>query len=95
MVNAIPKSARSKNIWAAFNFENYFIRGSAILGPNPFTGKVELKQETVVFRGKRVDCNVENNSYLLLSFVDFNYCNVTMSIVNKHALRSFNIESYL
>ena len=69
--------------------------GSAILGPNPFTGKVELEQETVVFRGKRVDCNVENNNYLFLSFGDFNNCNVTMSIVNKHALRSFNIESYL
>ena len=69
--------------------------GSAILGPNPFTGKVELEQETVVFKGKRVNCNLENDSSLFLSFGDFNSCNVTMSIVNKHALRSLNRESYL
>ena len=27
---------------------------SAILGPNPFTGKVELEQETVVFKEKEL-----------------------------------------
>ena len=39
---------------------------SAILSPNPYTGKVELEQETVVIKEKELNCNLENEFFILL-----------------------------
>ena len=52
VVNTIPKSTRYKNIRAARIFEISHV--SAILGQNPYTGKVELEQETVVMKVRRL-----------------------------------------
>ena len=41
---------------------------SAILGPNPYTGKVDSDQETVVIKKKKMNCNLENKSSSFLSF---------------------------
>ena len=35
---------------------------SAILGPNPYTGKVESEQETVITEEKELNCNLENKA---------------------------------
>ena len=47
---------------------------SALLGPNPFTSKVELEQETVETKEKELNCNLENKSSSFFSSGDFNNC---------------------
>ena len=56
---------------------------SAILGPNPYTGKVESEQETVIIKEKELNCNLENKSSSFLSFGDFDYCNVIFNVSGK------------
>ena len=53
---------------------------SAILGPDPYTGKVDSEQETVVIKEKEFNCNLENESSSFLSFGDFNNCSVTFNV---------------
>ena len=53
---------------------------SAILGPNPYTGKVDSEQETGVTKKKEFNCNLEKKSFSCMSFGDFNNCNVTFNV---------------
>ena len=52
---------------------------SAILGPNPYTGKVDSEQDTVVIE-KELNCNLGNKSSSFLSFGDFNDCSLTFNV---------------
>ena len=56
---------------------------SAILGLNPYTGKVELKQESVIIKENELNCNLEKSSSFL-SFGGFNNCNVTFNVSIKY-----------
>ena len=56
---------------------------SAILGPNPYTGKVDSEQDTVVIEEKELNCNSENKSSSFLSFGDFNNCSVTFNVTKS------------
>ena len=53
---------------------------SAILGPNPYTGKVDSEQETDVIKKKEFNFNLEKKSSSGMSFGDFNNCNVTFNV---------------
>lgn len=53
---------------------------SAILGPNPYTGKVDSEQETDVTKKKEFNFNLEKKSSSGMSFGDFNNCNVTFNV---------------
>ena len=63
VVNSILKSTRYKNKWAARVFKFFEISHvSGLFGANPFSGKVESEQETVVIKEKELNCNLENKS---------------------------------
>ena len=53
---------------------------SAILGPNPYTGKVDSEQETGITKEKEFNCNLEEKSSSCMSFGDFNNCNVAFNV---------------
>lgn len=42
--------------------EKVISHDNAILGPNPYTGKVDSEQNTVVNEEKELNCNLENKS---------------------------------
>ena len=53
---------------------------SAILGPYPFSGKVDSEQETVVIKEEELNCNLQNKSSSFSSFGAFKNCNVTFNV---------------
>ena len=56
------QSLRDVKIYGRLVFLKVISHFRAILGPDPYTGKVESEQQTVVIKEKELNLNLENKS---------------------------------
>ena len=77
VLNAIPKSTRYKNKWAARIFEE---RGKARFPKVATLEPGGLFKEYDLHKVQLFNCNLEKKSFSCMSFGDFNNCNVTFNV---------------
>ena len=84
VLNAIPKSTRYKNKWAARIFEEW---GKARFPKVATLEPGGLFKEYDLHKVQSFNCNLEKKSFSCMSFGDFNNCNVTFNVTKTPSTR--------